>query len=219
MAAAKKKTPVWVLVLVALPILAVVGLVALRLSVLIVRIPQAGMFPTYAAGSRVILSRAGEVGRGEVALFEWPERPDTDFIQRAMARDGDVLELGEDGRPVINGWAVPSCDVGPGSYDYDGAHVTGTIAVEFLEGHAYLVFHSKPQAPKRLVAKPGEWLFLGDNRNHSYDSRDFGGVRSIRGRPRSEEELHVPSLLQGPLKDCLDKQPPRDKTVPPPPAR
>src|SRR5205085_4001527 len=131
-----------------------------RLSVLVVRIPQAGMFPTYPAGTRVVLSRGGEVGRGEVALFAWPERPDTDFIQRAIARDGDVPELAADGRPTINGWAVPWCYVGAGAYDEAGVHVTGTIAVEFLEGNAYLVFYSKPQAPKRLVAKPGERLFL-----------------------------------------------------------
>ena len=215
-AATKKKSSLQLLALLVVPAAVVGGVIALRMSIMVVRIPQNGMFPTYAAGPKVIVSRRGGIaGRGEVALFAWPERPEADFIQRVIARDGDVLELA-DGHPTINGWAVPSCDVGPSSYEEKGERVSGTLAVEFLEGHAYLVFYSKKQEPKRIVAKRGEMLFLGDNRNNSYDSRDFGSVATTRGRPWSEEKPTAPPNLQGALKDCLDKQPSREKTVPPP---
>lgn len=148
--------------------------------------------------------------------------PGRGWARRAAALRADRAHpagFGVDGRPTINGWAVPSCDVGPGSYDHEGARVTGTIAVELLEGHAYLVFARSRRRRSASSPSQGNGSSSATTGNNSDDARDFGGVRTIRGRPRREEELHVPPALLGALKSCLDKQPPRDKTVPPPPAR
>jgi len=218
----------WAIVAIVLaPLLFIASAVGLRVWVFgLVRIPQFGMFPTYPAGTRVVISKSKvRPGRGEVTFFPWPERTNTDFIQRVIARDGDVLEV-RDGHPWINGWAVPSCDVGDEAYDEDGTREEGTLAVEFLEGHAYLVFFAQhtdgPRGTVRLVAKPGELLVLGDNRNHSYDSRSWfngagGGVSTVSGRPWSDPPLHVAPRLQAALDACLARRPPRDQTAPPPP--
>jgi signal peptidase I len=224
------RTSRWAIVAIVLaPVLLMACAVGLRVWVFgLVRIPrsQFGMFPTYSAGTRVVISKSKvRPGRGEVTFFAWPERTNTDFIQRVIAKDGDVLEV-RDGHPWINGWAVPSCDVGDGSYDEGGTREEGTLAVEFLEGHAYLVFFARhtdgPRGTVRLVAKPGELLVLGDNRNHSYDSRSWfkgagGGVSTVSGRPWSDPPLHVAPRLQAALDACLARRPARGQTLPPPP--
>ena len=44
-------------------------------------------------------------------VFAFPENPEQDYIKRVIAVEGDTLSV-ESGRPVINGWKVPSCRVG-----------------------------------------------------------------------------------------------------------
>jgi len=205
-----------------LPFAVFVSMLLLRAMVFeVVTIPQNGMFPTYRARSRMVISKWRPVAqRGEVVLFFTPDHPEVMFVQRVIAKDGDVLRV-QDGHPSINGFSVPSCDIGDDAYvDDSGVRHEGTIAIEFLEGHEYLVFferHAPRAAAKDIVAKKGELLVLGDNRLESWDSRDFGGVTHVRGKPWSEAAVTVPPRLKASLEACLAKRPPRDRTVPPPP--
>jgi len=144
-------------------------------------------------------------------VFKFPERPVDDFIKRVIAVPGDTLEA-INGRPIINGWLVPHCYVGPYKYENHAAE----LYIEFLEEISYFtLFESNPdeqcnngddcnaaglvcksgicgilQGP--FKAAPQEVWVIGDNRNNSHDSRSWhngmgGGVpfENIKGRAMS----------------------------------
>jgi signal peptidase I len=131
--------------------------------------------------------------RGDVMVFQYPEKPDDDFIKRVIALEGDTLVV-EGGHPVINGWRVPSCRVGKYEFrESSGALPTrGELFVEFLGEQAYLTLYEEGHFEGRqgpYHVKSGEVWVLGDNRNNSSDSRAWynqrgGGVpyALIKGR-------------------------------------
>lgn len=138
--------------------------VALLLRAFVVeafKIPSRSMVPTLAVGDHIfvnkfafgptipwthkrILSRLPP-NRGDVVVFQFPEHPDQDFIKRVVAIPGDHLEA-VDGRPIINGWAVPQCKLGPYSYmEGDGPFGLheGELFLEYLESEPYLAFYDR----------------------------------------------------------------------------
>jgi signal peptidase I len=131
--------------------------------------------------------------RGDVMVFQYPEKQTDDFIKRVIALPGDTLEV-EAGHPVINGWPVPSCRVGLYEFQETDASLPtrGDLHVEFLGEYAYLTLYEEGHFEGRqgpYHVKPGEVWVLGDNRNNSSDSRAWynqrgGGVPYplIKGR-------------------------------------
>ena len=131
--------------------------------------------------------------RGDVMVFQYPEKPEEDFIKRVIAIPGDTLVV-DAGHPIINGWPLPTCRVGRYEFqENDLAHATrAELFVEFLGDYSYLTLYEEGhfegrQGPYRVA--PGEVWVLGDNRNNSSDSRAWynqrgGGVpyALIKGR-------------------------------------
>jgi len=119
--------------------------------------------------------------RGDIIVFEYPDpepNPRPDYIKRVIALPGDTLEV-IGGHPILNGWKVPSCKVGPYEFE-EGEGVTkhGDLYVEFLGDYSYLTVYesiygdemtTRDQGPYHVAA--GEIWVLGDNRNNSSDSR------------------------------------------------
>jgi signal peptidase I len=189
--------------------------VALALRTFVIeafKIPSGSMIPTLMVGDHIFVNKFiyGPAipftntrvwtnmppRRGDVMVFAFPEHPEQDFIKRVIAIGGDKLEA-RNGHPIINGWEVPSCRLGPWSYsDYDSpiARHEGDLYVEFLGDESFLTFYDHAsgffqeyQGP--YFAKPGEVWVMGDNRNNSHDSRMWfggqgGGVpfENIKGR-------------------------------------
>jgi signal peptidase I len=176
------------------------------------KIPSGSMIPTLMVGDHIFVNKFSygpaipfsharlwtsmPPKRGDVMVFAFPEHPEQDFIKRVVAIEGDKLEA-RGGHPVINGWEVPSCRLGPWSYsDYDSpiARHTGDLYVEFLGSESFLTFYDRasgyfPDYQGPYFAKKGEVWVMGDNRNNSHDSRMWfggqgGGVpfENIRGR-------------------------------------
>lgn len=186
--------------------------VALLLRAFVVeafKIPTGSMLPTlqlqdhifvnkFAYGVEVPFAHTRILGspppvHGDVMVFANPENPEQDYIKRVMAVPGDVLTV-DSGHPIINGWRVPSCRVGPYEYtEGDERFVKhGELFVEYLNSYSYLTLFEAGrrnglEGPYRV--DPGEVWVLGDNRNNSADSRAWYGGRgggvpfeNIRGR-------------------------------------
>lgn len=134
---------------------------------------------------------------GDVIVFEFPDpnprNERQDFIKRVIALPGDVLTV-ESGHPIINGWRVPSCNVG--TYDFaEGDELLtkrGELFVEYLGEYSYLTIYEEDRFDGRqgpYTVKDGEVWVLGDNRNNSSDSRAWNNNRgggapfeNIKGR-------------------------------------
>jgi signal peptidase I len=149
------------------------------------KIPAASMNPTLLVGDHMFVNKAAYRFRapepGEVAVFQFPENPEQDFVKRVIAVGGDRVRL-RGGKLFINGWEVPRCRVGTTVIPKTGptgapSDQEGTLFVEFLHGHAYLVFLDRADSDEQgpYVVPDGEYFMMGDNRNQSYDSRLWNG--------------------------------------------
>lgn len=135
--------------------------VALLLRAFVVeafKIPSPSMVPTLAVGDQIFVNKSAygpmvpftetrlfsrmPPKYGDVIVFQFPEKPEQDFIKRVVALPGDTLEA-LDGRPIINGWRPPECRVGTYSYSWGegsfGAR-EGDLVVEYLGEQAFLAF-------------------------------------------------------------------------------
>jgi signal peptidase I len=123
------------------------------------KIPSGSMRPGVVPGDHVFVRKTSAVARGDIVVYPFPEKPEQHFLARVVAMPGEVLETRE-GHPWINGWQVPSCDLGPYAYRDDGQSHEGELFVEYLEERAYLAFYDRSafavpfQGP--FTAKPGE---------------------------------------------------------------
>ena len=103
--------------------------------------------------------------RGDIVVFKFPEDPDKDFIKRVVGVAGDVVE-GRDKKIFVNHE--------PLNHDY-GIHKDSRIVPGNIQ----------PRDNFGPLVVPEKSLFvMGDNRDHSYDSRFWGFVnlKSVRGK-------------------------------------
>lgn len=129
-------------------------------------LPSTAMEPTLNAGDRIVAGldvyeeRAPQIG--EIVIFYDPSTPENVLIKRVVATAGDVIEI-RDKVLEVNGFTVDE----PWAVHRDPAIFPGGPYQELL--------FSRDQLPPMAI--PDDHLFLlGDNRDHSYDSRYFGPV-------------------------------------------
>ena len=108
------------------------------------------MEPSFRDGQRIIVSRLdymlGEPQRGDVVVFHYPKDPNRDFIKRVIGLPGDTVVI-EQGQIAINGAPLAEPYI-MADFRYSGRWQLG----------------------------PDEFFVLGDNRNNSNDSHDFGPI-------------------------------------------
>lgn len=176
----------------ALPIFTV-AIVARTFIVDVYHVPTASMEPNLSQGSIIWTNRlayglrsplSGEVwlgqGRepqpGEVIVFKYPREPRTVFVKRVLGVPGDHVEVRGD-RIAVNGQLVNA-----GDEDSAG----GDSIVQL--GRARFAVHDDPELMSDveldLVVPEAHYFTLGDNLNHSEDSRAWGLVsaRHLIGR-------------------------------------
>lgn len=157
------------------------------------QVPTGSMQPTIAIGDHIVvdklaydlripfthvsLLRHGAPQRGDIVTFSSPVE-DRTYVKRVIGLPGDeVAMIGN--HLVVNG--QPSAWV---STTDDG------ILEERVDGRSWHIrLFGSPLAPDnfgRIRVPDGKYLVLGDNRQQSFDSRQFGFVDrdSILGRAR-----------------------------------
>ncbi|MGA2447649.1 MAG: signal peptidase I [Polyangiaceae bacterium] len=177
----------------AMAVVVFVVLSARRMALETYGVTSASMLPTLEPGDVVLGRRLAHATgtnaqpvfhRGDLVVFPSkaihavrPEKVPDLLVKRVIGLPGDRIQVIRDDA-VINGWTVPSCDVGGYAYVVpggDGSFVRGRMKVEFLEGRTYLSLRPPMAAASDpYVVKPGEVYLLGDNRASSYDSRAWG---------------------------------------------
>jgi signal peptidase I len=131
-------------------ILSVVLFAAINAVSARIRVDGASMEPTLQSGEFVIVNKLayfiGEPGLGDVIVFHFPRDPEQEYIKRVIGLSGD--------RIVIQGGNVS---------------VNGELLLED--------YIAAPPVYEATVDVPVDSLFvLGDNRNNSSDSHNWGPV-------------------------------------------
>lgn len=115
--------------------------------------------------SHIMLARFGFPDRGDIVVFEFPEDPDKDFIKRVIGLPGDVVEI-KDKHLYVNGKPA----------EYAQAEYKDSVVIPA---------HIQPRDNMSPLTVPQDKIFvMGDNRDHSYDSRFWGCVdfTALRGK-------------------------------------
>jgi signal peptidase I len=136
------------------------------------KIPSGSMLPTLQIGDHILVNKFlyffATPKRGEIIVFKYPEDESRDFIKRIVGLPGDRLEI-HGGRVLING--VPLVEPYLARRDPQ----RGLAAFGGMDDRDRL-------GP--IVVPPGKLFMMGDNRDHSMDSRVWGflDMGKIKGK-------------------------------------
>ncbi len=107
------------------------------------------MEPTLLPGDRILVNKLAyrfwAPNRGDVIVFQYPRDPGRVFIKRVIGLEGERVEI-KDNKVLINNQPITE---------------------------PYLKESELPPFPAQVIPQ-GQILVLGDNRNKSKDSRDWG---------------------------------------------
>jgi signal peptidase I len=131
-------------------VLSMVLFVSVNLISARIRVDGDSMLPTLVSGEYVVVNRLsyqlGNPQRGDIVVFHFPRNPDEEYIKRVIGLPGDIVEA-LNGMVYVNGQPLDE------SYLNMKTNYTGRWEV------------------------PADQLFvLGDNRNNSSDSHEWGMV-------------------------------------------
>ncbi len=149
---AKKKSSFFTEILQSLLVAALLALIIHTFIMQNFRIPSGSMEPTLQIQDYIFASkltyRLGEPKHGDIVVFKYPRDTSRYFVKRLIAVGGEIVEL-KDSKLFI-----------------DGRLVAEDYLPQGLEFRDY--------GP--VTVPEGDYFMLGDNRNNSSDSRDWGYV-------------------------------------------
>lgn len=158
------------------------------------RIPSASMMPTLLIGDFILVNKfdygirlpvinskiveIGEPERGDIAVFRYPKEPDTPYIKRIVGLPGDRISY-RNKQLYINGKLIEQKTLRRYQIDGAGKDMNGSILrLEDLMGleHHILIDPDRSGFEVDTVVPEGHYFAMGDNRDHSSDSRFWGFV-------------------------------------------
>jgi signal peptidase I len=118
-----------------------------------VKVEGTSMQPVLMDQERIFVNRfiyqVSDITHGDVVVFRYPRDVNKSFIKRILAVPGDEIEI-RAGMVYLNGRRLDEPYVPP----------------EFLDKRSY----------PRTIVPPGRYFVMGDHRNSSNDSRNWGFV-------------------------------------------
>ena len=158
------------------------------------KIPSGSMIPTLRVGDHILVNKFiyglpvpfadkkvlsfHRPERGDIIVFKFPQDQSKDYIKRVIGIPGDTIEVRGD-RLYVNGREVTRTLVGP--YRYEDPRTfdqSSKLFRETIDGHEHDVLYDVQGFRMDVVKKvpPGQYFCMGDNRDHSNDSRFWGFV-------------------------------------------
>ena len=162
------------------------------------QIPSGSMRPTLEVGDFILVNKyayglrlpvthtqildVGKPERGDVMVFRFPEDPSINFIKRVVGLPGDIIRY-EGKQLYVNGERVNKRLV----EEAPDASPQQLLLEEELNDASHQIYNNPrdPGPQLRAVQVPqGHYFTMGDNRDHSNDSRYWGFVpeENIVGR-------------------------------------
>jgi signal peptidase I len=125
-----------------------------------------------------------DVERGDIVVFHHPDPPY--LVKRVVGVPGDRIRI-EDGRVTVNGITLdePYAAFEPAAPNPFRDNFPGRVYTDPNIDPTWWRELQNLTQNGELVVPPGEYFMLGDNRNHSKDSRFWGFVprQAIIARP------------------------------------
>ncbi len=128
------------------------------------QVKGASMEPNFHDGEYILTDkityRFGEPQRGDVVIFKSPTNPDVDFIKRIVALPGERIEIKNNKVIIFN------------NQNPDGITLSEPYEImEPIAGGSHL------REGKIVKVPVGNYFVFGDNRTHSFDSREWGPLK------------------------------------------
>jgi len=154
------------------------------------RVPTASCYPTIVPNDRILANKLAynkkNPGRGDLVVHINPLNRHENYIKRIVAIAGDTVEM-KDNQLYVNGHELTRRKLPESTLDYirisvEEQPLKGQVFEEKNDSTKYNIFlaespHNKTAGNFEKITVPDHHCFvLGDNRNNSRDSRDFGPI-------------------------------------------
>lgn len=159
------------------------------------RIPSGSLEPTLLMGDFILVNKydygmrvpvihkrimgEGKPERGDIVVFRWPPNPSVNFIKRVIGLPGDKISY-INKELFVNGQKVPQELIEQSiALDEKGTEWQAITKQEDLLGIKHKIYVD-PKESRRdyqdIVVPDNMYFVMGDNRDHSADSRFWGFV-------------------------------------------
>ena len=162
------------------------------------RVPIASCYPTIVPNDRILANKLAynriDPKRGDLVVHICPFNRHWNYIKRVVAVAGDTVEIKDDLLYVndreMSRRKLPESTLDNIRITVEGQPLEGEVLEETNDNVKYNIFlaeppHNKTTGDFEKITVPEHHCFvLGDNRNLSRDSRDFGPIplATIKGR-------------------------------------
>jgi signal peptidase I len=130
------------------------------------------MLPTLEAGDRLFVNKLLAPARGDLVVFE---RAGARYVKRIVGLPGEHVAV-RGGRVRVNGVAAEGWRTGTLRIDSAGRPLSGVREQLGAVEHELLDDPARAGAECASVVPADHYFVLGDNRDHSTDSRELGPI-------------------------------------------